>query len=325
MQAMRRRAKTIPAIFLAVPVWFLLTPIMLPAMLVFDLVTGRPDLPLARLWLFALVFCLHEWIGITQAARLWVTGGFGRRLDAVAHEKTQGWWSTSLLHWAERLLRVHLDVGDAAMPSGIVIVLSRHASMVDAIIPAHIFPTLLHRPVHYVMKKELQNVPNIDIYGHRLGNHFVDRSGDTANEVEQIAQLAEHAKPEAGLVIFPEGTYGTPANKERIGRSLARRGDEVAANLNDELVHLLPPKPAGTQALLSHCPDSAVVLLAHTGLEGVAEFGGLRKQLPLRHPVVVRWWEIDRSTIPVDPDEQVEWLNDQWRAIDSWVSEHRQY
>ncbi len=322
---MKRRIQTISAVVLAVPVWFVLSPLVVPCVVLYDVVTGRFDLPLLRLWLFALVFCAHEWIGIGYAFFLWLTGGFGRRMDFEAHVSMQGWWSTSLLSWANRLLAVHLDAGTDPMPSGNVIVLSRHASMVDAIIPAHLFPTHFGRPVHYVMKKELEAVPNIDIYGHRLGNHFVDRTGNTESEVAQIAKLAEQAHPDAGLVIFPEGTYATPAAKRRIGAALTRRGDETASRLNDELTHLLPPKPAGVLSLLAQCPDSAIVILAHTGLEGVAEFGGLRRQLPLRHPVLVRWWEIDRSTVPTEPAEQVAWLNNQWRHLDDWVTEHRRY
>ncbi len=320
---MKRRCKTIPALIIAVPLWLVLFPVIGPALVLYDLVTGQFDLPLLRLWCFVLVFCIHEWIGVTYAFYLWITGGFGRRLDYAAHVSMQGWWSTSLLQWAGRLLDVHLDTGTDPMPPGKVIVLSRHASMVDAVIPAHLFSMMFSRPVQYVMKKELQNLPNIDIYGHRLGDHFVDRNGDTDAEIAQIARLADHAHPDAGIVIFPEGTYATPSAKQRIGTSLNRRGDDTAKRLNDELVHLLPPKPAGTLALLAHCPDSPIVILAHTGLEGVAELQGLRRQLPLRHRVLVRWWEIDRSTVPTEPAEQVAWLNDQWRQLDAWVSEHR--
>ncbi len=321
---MKRRLRTIPAVVIAVPLWLLLSPVVIPGVVLFDVITTRFRLPLLRLWIFALVFCLHEWFGISYALILWIRGGFGRRLDLRPHMAMQGWWSTSLLRWAGRLFDVRFDIDTNPMPAGNVIVLSRHASMVDAIIPAHLFPQRFHRPVQYVIKQELQLVPNIDIYGHRLGNHFVDRDGDTQTEVENIARMTDIAKPEAGLVIFPEGTYATPANKKRIGQSLERRGEHVAAELNDELVHLLPPKPAGTLALLANCPHSPIVILAHTGLEGVAELSGLRRQLPLRHPVVVRWWEIDRAGVPTDPKDQVEWLNDQWRRLDTWVSEHRQ-
>ncbi|MEZ5376685.1 MAG: lysophospholipid acyltransferase family protein [Acidimicrobiales bacterium] len=323
MQALKRRLTTIPAVLLAVPLWFVLSPLVVPIIVLFDVMTGRFDLPLVRLWAFALVFCFHEWIGISYAAWLWTTGGFGRRMRNDAHVWMQGWWSTSLLGWADRLLSVHIDADGVPLPEGNVIMLSRHASMVDAIIPAHLFPTRFERPVHYVMKKELLQVPNIDIYGHRLGNHFVDRTGDTDAEVAQIADLAAQAHPDAGLVIFPEGTYATPNTKRRVSESLARRGDDTALRLNEQLTHLLPPKPAGTLALLANCPDSPIVILAHTGLEGVAELSGLRRHLPLHHPVIVRWWEVDRSTVPTDPADQVDWLNGQWLALDEWVSEHR--
>ncbi len=323
MTRLLRRCVTIPAAFIAVPLWFVLSPVVIPALVVIDLLTGRFPLPSVRLWLFGLIFCLHEWVGIACAAWLWLVGGCGRRLDFEANARVQRWWASSLLEWARRLLRVVIDLDDAPVPTGRVIVLSRHASMVDAVIPAHLFNDHLRRPVHYVLKRELQNLPNIDIYGHRLGNHFVTRGGDTGTEVAQIARLADEARPEAGLVIFPEGTYATPAAKARVGASLRRRGDDATADLNDELHFLLPPKPGGTLALLEHQPEAAIMILAHTGLEGVAELRGLRRGLPLRSPVVVRWWEVDRSTLPADPADRVDWLNDRWRELDDWVGQHR--
>ncbi len=323
MGHVRRRFLTIPGVFVAVPLWFVLGPIVLPALVFVDVVTGRFRLPSLRLWIYGLIFCLHEWVGIAYALWLWLVGGFGRRLDYEASVRMQRWWAASLLEWARRLLDVVIDLDEAPIPPGRVIVLSRHASMVDAVIPAHLFTARLRRPVHYVLKRELQFLPNLDIYGHRLGNHFVTRGGDTEAEVARIARLADEARPDAGLVIFPEGTYATPASKARIGASLRRRGEVAAADLNDELRFLLPPKPAGTLALLDHRPDAAIVILAHTGLEGVAELRGLRRGLPLRGPVVVRWWEVDRETLPVDPDDRVAWLNDRWRELDDWVARHR--
>ena len=48
---------------------------------------------------------------------------------------------------AGRLLDVSVDWPDTSdLPSGRVVVLSRHASMIDAVIPAHLFPSRLDRP-----------------------------------------------------------------------------------------------------------------------------------------------------------------------------------
>ncbi len=323
MDTLRRRCVTIPAVLLAGPIWFLLSPLVLPIVVVVDLVTGHRKLPMLRLWFFTIVFVAHEWIGVAYAAWLWVTGGFGLRPRDDRYLWMQDWWSSSLLTWAGRVMAVRFDWGDAPMPPGRVIVLSRHASMVDAIVPAHLFLRRLGRPVHYVLKRELRNIPNLDLYGHRLGNHFVDRAGETAHEVARIGELSDGARPDAGIVIFPEGTYATPEAKQRIGRALERKGDLDAARLNDELRFLLPPKPAGALALLARRPDAPVVLLAHTGLEGVAEFRGLRRTLPLTEPVIVRWWQVDANAIPDTPDAQVLWLRERWRELDDWVGRHR--
>jgi uncharacterized membrane protein YsdA (DUF1294 family) len=156
-RAFARRMISIPLVYLALPLWTVLSPIVVPVALLIDVIQGRWRVPTIRLWIFALVFTVHEWIGVAYATRLWVRGHFGQRLDLERHRCVQAWWATSLLGWARRLLHVELDLGDAAsVPDGELIVLSRHASMIDALIPAVLFTGILDRPVHYVLKKELQ-------------------------------------------------------------------------------------------------------------------------------------------------------------------------
>lgn len=324
MLHLRRRLLTIPVVVLALPVVLVVSPFALCSLTIFDAVTGRRDLPTTRLWVFAMVFIAHEWLVLPMAFGLWIQGRFGRSLDLDIHRRLQGWWAGSLLTWARRLLAVEIDWPDlATMPPGTVVVLSRHASMIDAILPAYLFPALLVRPVHYVLKRELRWVPSIDIFGHRLGNHFIDRDGKTEQEVAGIARLAERAQPGSAIVIFPEGTYATPASRARIHRSLERRGASELVALADELRTLLPPRPAGTLALLEHTDDAPVIIFGHVGMEGVAEFRGLRANLPATHPIVVRWWVHDRKGVPSSPEEQTTWLHDQWRRLDQWATELR--
>lgn len=305
-------------VFIGLPLLVVLTPAAIVIGSVVDLATGLRKLPTVRLWLFAIVFLIHEWLGQAAALWLWISGGRGRRLNQTQHRAVQSWWTGSLLRWARRLLNVQLDLGDVStMPAHEVVVLSRHASMVDAVLPAHLFTNKLGRPCHYVLKKELRWLPNIDVFGHRLGNHFVDRTGNREKEVADIARLATNAQPGAALVIFPEGTYATPESKARVQASLERRNDKRGLALNAGLRLMLPPRPAGSLALFAERPDAPVVILGHAGLEGLAKLSGLRRNLPATKPVVVRWWVTERSQIA----DSVQWLDEQWLTLDRWVQD----
>ncbi len=319
-----RRAVSIGAVGLGLPLWLLLSPIWLVVSLLADLVGRLWRLPTLRLCAFAAVYLAHEWIAIGAAAWLWLTGSFGRSPDLATYRSIQSWWAASLYRWAGRLLNIRLDLGDPTrLPAGRFIMLSRHASMVDAVIPALVVAAEGGRYIHYVIKRELRWDPALDLFGTRLGNHFVARGRDTDAEAAAIAGLAMDAKPESALVIFPEGTYATPHTRERVLQSLRRAGDAAALARAEALEVLLPPKPAGTLALLRGRPDAAVVIVGHVGLGGVARLRGLRRRLPLTDPVVVRWWIYDRDQLPTGEGAQAEWLAERWAELDRWVATSR--
>ena len=160
----------------------------------------------------------------------------------------------------------------------------------------------------------------MDLFGGRLNNHFVARGADTDAEEAAIQQMAADAQPGSALVIFPEGTYATPATRQRILASLRKKGGDELIRRAESLTTLLPPKPAGTLALLRGRPEADVVIIGHVGLEGVAELKGLRSRLPLTRPVVVKWWTHQRSELPTSEEELVDWLSDRWAELDRWVT-----
>jgi hypothetical protein len=101
---------------------------------------------------------------------------------------------------------------------------------------------------------------------------------------------------------------------------LERRGETEAVARARRLQTLLPAKPAGTLALLRGRPDADVVIVGHTGLEGVANLKGLRKRLPLQRPVTVRWWVHRRAELPGTEEALERWLADRWEELDQWVT-----
>lgn len=318
MENFLRRLITIPLVFVLAPLLVLLAPVVLVIGGLVDLIGGRRALPTFRLWLFATVFVIYECGVAVISGWLWVRGGFGRSLDIDRHRHIQGAWIGSLLGWARRLLNVSVQWPEPEVfPEGKVVILSRHASMIDAVIPGYLFPARLDRPVHYVLKRELRWLPSIDVFGHRLGNHFVDRNGDTEREVAAIVELYEKGADGAGIVIFPEGTYATPRTRARVLASLERKGDTELVDFARSLQYLLPPKPAGALALLLLADE--VVIFGHVGLEGVAQFKGLRDHLPADRPVGTIAWTFHVADLPSDQESRTEWLHRQWSALDDWV------
>ncbi len=320
-----RRLIVVPLVLLSLPALVVTAPLWLPICLIVDVATGLFRLPTLRLCLFGLVYLAHEWVCVGAAIYL----GGRRRLrparsdpsaDLVSYRRVQAWWVSSLLGWARRLVGVRFDLPDPPeLPDEGFILISRHASMVDAVLPMYLVASGLDRFVHYVLKRELRFDPALDFYGHALGNYFLSRNGNGDHEALAIAGLARRALPLSVLVIFPEGTYASPSRRARVRRSLVNRGDVKLLELADDLEHLLPPKPAGTLALLANQPELDVVVLGHVGLEGVSNLGGLRQRLPLRSPVVVRWWHHRRSSLPTEDEATIHWLNQQWRTLDRWV------
>jgi 1-acyl-sn-glycerol-3-phosphate acyltransferase len=324
---MTRRLISITAVAIALPLGVLTAPVWIVLAVAADIVGRLWRFPTVRLGLFGIVYLLHQWAGLGLAAWLILSEKLTGRSRLLDYREVQLWWAASLLRAARRLLGVDFTVEhDTPLPDHSFALISRHASMIDAVLPSVLIVGRLRRYVHYVLKDDLLWDPAIATYGIRLGNWFVARGSRTEDELEGIARLARNAQPDSVLVIFPEGTYATPTSRRRVAASLAAKAE--AGELAPEVVeyarglrNLLPPKPAGTLTLLANRPDADVVILGHVGLEGVAQLKGLRRRLPLTHPVVVRWWSHRRDELPQDPDELEDWLQQRWIELDRWVAD----
>lgn len=310
-----RRAFSIPLALSIAPLMVVFSPIVFPLLLLVDLITAPRRLPMVRLGAISMAFAFHEWMAVFLYLRASTRSGEDR---FEFMREAMGIWTASLLRWLGLTLGAKIDWGDLdTMPSGNPLVIARHASNVDAIIPAILFARFLKRPAHHVLKEELRWAPSMDLFGPPLGNYFVSRGKDTEAELRQLERLTELVRPEGSLVIFPEGTFSTAEKRRKIRASLERKGEFEAVALTDELKALLPPKPAGVLTLLRARPDVVPMVLAHRGLDNVASFRGLWSSIPLKDPVVVRWWPT--APPPSDPAEQVRWLQDEWRRADRWV------
>lgn len=315
-------------------------PLWVPATAAIDLVRGRRRCPTTRLLAFGWAWSWLELAGVAAAFVLWATG---RSADRDAHYRLQRWWAANLMSALRRTtgLTVAVDGLDALSPSapgapgspassGPAVMLCRHCSLADSLVSAWVVTNLAGKRPRYVLKRELLADPCLDVVGHRLPNHFLDReAADSAGELAALRALTADLGPDDIAIIFPEGTRATDDKRVRSLARIAER-DPARAERLAPLTHLLPPRPAGTAALLAGAPDADVVIAWHTGFEGFDTFGRILGQLARQAPRIrFAAIRIPRSDVPPadgstgSAEAITAWLDHQWLLADRAVSHLR--
>jgi 1-acyl-sn-glycerol-3-phosphate acyltransferase len=315
VDTLRRRLLSIPGLVVAALGLTLTLPLWVPLSAVADLVRLRRRLPTTRLLAFALAWAWLETAGVAVAVGLWVVG---RGHDRPAHYRLQRWWAARLMHALRVTTGIAVEVeGVDALSPGNAVVLCRHASLADSLVSAWVITSLAGRRPRYVLKRELLADPCLDVVGNRLPNHFLDRdAADSSVELAALRELAAGIGPDDVGVIFPEGTRATLAKRERALTRIAER-DPVRAERLAGLGHLLPPRPAGSLAMLEGAPRADVVIAWHVGFDGLDTFGGILRHLA-RTPRPARFVarRVQRADVGTD---LAAWLDVQWLAADRAV------
>lgn len=314
-----RRFATVSGLLVAFVIVTALLPLLALAAAIVDLIQAvRLERPwvISRTLYFAWIYMVGEvWAVLSLAAvRL-----LPRQRAQESTYRLQEAWARWNLGAVRTLfgLRFSIESDDEVMP-GPVVLLARHASLIDSLLPA-VFVTGRHGlRLRYVLKKELLLDPALDIAGNRLPNVFVDRdSADSAREREAIRVLVYDLGPDEGALIFPEGTRYSEAKRVKYVSALGARPGRVG-ELAGHLRGVLPPRPGGTLALLEST-TADVVVLAHRGLEGFATVSDVLSGDLVGRTVTVKFWRIPRDSIPAGRSDRVEWLFRVWLTVDSWV------
>ncbi|MFZ4718585.1 MAG: lysophospholipid acyltransferase family protein [Ilumatobacteraceae bacterium] len=317
MTTTSRRLRTVPGLLAAAVGLLLLLPLWLPLAALFDLVRARFRLPTVRLLSFGLCWSWLETVGVTAAFGLWLVGRSG---DERRHFGLQRWWAAQLMNALRITTGVRIEAADAdCLSPGPAVMLCRHASLADSLVSAWVITSKARMNPRYVLKKELLFDPCLDIVGNRLPNHFLDREApDSAVELAKLTALSSGLRADEIAVIFPEGTRSAPKKRARALEKIAERDPERAERLAG-LQHLLPPRPAGSLALIDGCPAADVVIAWHVGFDGLDTFGGILRHLA-RRPAPVRFHarRVPRADVPTG-DAYTRWLDDQWVRADADV------
>ncbi len=275
----------------------------------------------ARLVLFLWVYLAAETGGVVVLGAAWVASLGGRR-SAWLRDVTwrfQGLWAGALLGAVRVLFGLRLEVkGDDLVAPGPVIVLIRHASIVDNLLPANLVARPHRIRLRYVLKRELLADPCLDIAGRRLPNYFVRRGTGAAEEVGRVRALAGGLGSDEGVLIYPEGTRFTPERRARAIERIAERDASLAARA-ERIRHLLPPRLGGVGALLDGAPEADVVVIAHHGFDGLRLISDIWQGGLVGLVVRVRVTRVPRSTVPMEGAARAAWLYDLWQDVDDWL------
>jgi 1-acyl-sn-glycerol-3-phosphate acyltransferase len=321
----KRRALTGPALLTLTPLYLAALPTALAGAAVYDLSLGR-RLTTTR---FAAALGINLSMHVAALAGVfsaWLVGGrwagADGRLEEELEQRMQSLWARATWAACGRVYGMNLEVeGAECATEGPVLLLPRHSSLIDTLLPLVLLSKEPGLRLRYVMKRELLWDPVLDALGHRWPTAFVRRGTRDPAELNKVVHLADGLGERDAIVLFPEGTRYSDEKRDHILETL-RSADPERYEVARHLKNLLPPHPAGVLALLDAAPVDPV-FVAHTGLEGANHFEDLLEGTLVGSLVRVKMWRVARSDIPEGPSERRAWLNEQWQKVDDWIETHR--
>lgn len=283
-----------------------------------------------RSFAFVVVYLWCESIGILVSFWLWLRHALPTRNSGERWRRfldgnfaLQCWWANALKMGAQRLFSLRFVIEGAHVLGGSpVIMLPRHVSIADTVIPMVFYAIPQQVRLRYVLKRELLFDPCLDIVGNRLPNCFVARSGaDAQADLDRVAALAGDLGANDGFLIYPEGTRFSAERRRRVLEGLASRVGAADLERMRAWSQLLPPRPGGAMTLIRAAPDRDLVFCAHTGFEGASHVRHLINGSWIGADIRIRFWRIDHRDIPADEAAQRAFLFTQWDRMQETVVE----
>jgi 1-acyl-sn-glycerol-3-phosphate acyltransferase len=204
------------------------------------------------------------------------------------------------------------------------IVMIRHASIIDNTLPDAVLGHAHGIGLRFVLKREIQMIPVIDIGGRWVPTIFVRRaSSDPEGEIAALRRIAHDLGEGEGVLIYPEGTRYTPEKLAAAQEAIAERQPAVAP-LAARLRNVLPPRLGGPLALLDEGRGADVVVCAHVGLDGFEYISDIWKGGLVGTTVRIRFWRYPAASVPAGEEERIAWLYEKWQVLDDWIGEQLQ-
>lgn len=334
-----RRLVTLPALPLLSVLLLGAVPLVVPLLAITDAVRGRKS-SFARTYLLVAAYAVLETVAVVAAIAyaafrpvgLACARAFARLRGRPAPDPrafewpfvhVQSFWTRSLLAVGIHLFRLRVEVeGDTALAGGPMLLLMRHSSIGDTVLPSVFVTQRVGIRLRYVLKKELLLDPALDVVGHRIPNCFVDRSSvGTEQERRAVTTLMRGLADDEGVVIYPEGTVFDERRRRDALARLRDRVDAAALARAEALRYVLPPRLGGTTALLEANPGLDVVFGAHVGFEGAVGFRSLVDGGWLDQTIRVRFRRVPFAELPKDAAGRAAFVLDSWDRMDAEVGE----
>jgi len=233
-------------------------------------------------------------------------------------------WMRGHLNGVRALFGLRLEVTglELAGPEPALIMM-RHASIIDNTLPDALVGHEHGVGLRFVIKRELQVLPTIDIGGRWVPTVFVRRaSADSAAEVAALRGLAHELGPGESILIYPEGTRSTPRKLARAQQVIAERQPQIAP-LANRLQNILPPRLGGPLALLDEAQGVDVVFCGHVGFDGFQYVSNIWAGGLVGTTIRVRFWRYPGAEVPGGEQQRIAWLYERWQAVDDWVGEQQ--
>lgn len=321
-----RRGISMPLIAVFTVLWWAVGIALLPVMVVVDLVRGRPLLTVRFFLCIGTILFGQLW-GLALLFSLWLGTGFG--LAWRAYNKAALWAESKWAAWnASTMARIYgitYDVeGAEVLRDGPTILVMRHVSINDTILPISLVTSAHGVRLRIVLKHELLYAPIVDAIGHTIPTAFVRRSSsDPARELATVRAVARDLHPRESIMIFPEGTRFAPERRAQLIERMKVKDPAVAA-MAEELTHVLPLRMGGMFTLLDEVPHADVVFCAHVGYERSVRLEDFLHGSLYRAIIKVKFWRVARAQIPSELEARTRFFQDEWRKVNAWVATHQQ-
>jgi hypothetical protein len=271
-------------------------------------------------------YLLCEFAGISACAWIWLRYRRDNKAFLDATFRLQCWWAGSLYRAGVRLFSLKVEIeGDEVLEPGPVLVLSRHVSPIDNLLPAVLISVAHGTQLRWVINRSLLRDPCLDLVGNRLPNCFVaNSSSDSEAEIRRVEALGRRLGPSDGVLIFPEGGLFSASRRQRVLARLEASGEPDLHQRAAALQYLLPPRLGGVLALLDSAPGVDTVFMAHTGLDDGTHYRDILRGQLIGRRVLVHFWREPASAIPDGREARIVWLYRQWQRMDNWIAAHRE-
>ena len=306
----RRRLLTLSSLILVTILAVALLPLVVITTLLMSLSPKFRTAPQALAFIYD--FLVYEWSGLARF--LFVLARYPKHDLMDKDRAIQFWWAQHLFDMGKRLYQLQIEVtGTEALEGNCALLLSRHSSMGDTVLPLLFFGKARAEGLRYVLKQELRYLPFLDIGGHRLPNVFVDRSGtDSAKAIKEVSNLIATARANESVLIYPEGTRFTQKKHDDLRRKHPHLEDQL-----NRWPNLLPLRLGGVLGMLKANPGKDLVFLAHAGFEGSADIHDLLGGGWLNQKVRLHFWRVPYSEIPQENVQ--DFLFSEWDKMQATV------